>query len=121
MQKECQTNATMITICHCQHCNGPIEFEAETWTYGELKTCPKCGNETKTFLPARRGRGFNPPTANNADLTVGLIYLGAIVLPVVGFFGGIYLLATKQPGHGAITMGLSVVMTFIWLSVVSLF
>lgn len=108
----------MITTCHCQHCNGPIEFEAETWTYGQLQNCPKCGNETKTYLPARRGRGFNPPTSDG-ELTVGLIYLGAVVMPIVGFFGGIYLLASKRPGHGAITLGLSVVFGVIWFIVIS--
>ena len=107
----------MVITCHCQHCNGPIEFEPESWTYGLMKTCPKCGQESKTYMPARRGRGFNPPPASNQDTTIGLIYLGAVLLPIVGFFGGIYLVAIKQPGHGATTMGISVVMALVWYTV----
>jgi hypothetical protein len=44
-------------------------------------------------------------------------YLAAVLLPIVGFFIGLYLITQKESGHGAACMGLSVLAGIFWLAV----
>jgi len=40
--------------CHCQHCDGHIEFEAnELVEENSIVPCPHCGLETKLFIPQK--------------------------------------------------------------------
>src|ERR1035438_5590121 len=39
----------MTLTCPCQHCNHPLEFEAQQ--AGKLADCPKCGMETRLSIP----------------------------------------------------------------------
>jgi hypothetical protein len=41
-------------------------------------------------------------------------YVCAILLPLAGFFIGIYLMAKKQHGHGVAAMALSIFAGLIW-------
>jgi hypothetical protein len=47
-------------ICHCQHCNGNIEFDASQFANGETRTieCPHCKSETLIFV--RQKAPFRP-------------------------------------------------------------
>jgi hypothetical protein len=102
----------MFIKAKCEHCQ--TEFEDE----GIEKTvwCPSCGKETH-ILPA--GSNFTPHIANAAQHD-GLIlasYTLAILLPMFGFFAGVYLLIKKQPGHGVAAMALSSLAAVIWFLV----
>lgn len=121
-----RTDATaMLTTCHCQHCQAPVEFEAETWKYGETRTCASCGQESRVYLPIKRGSGqayqAGAMVGDIPQSTLALIYAGAVLMPLVGFFGGIYLLAKSQPGHGVICMALSVAFAIFWLVMLNSF
>jgi len=109
----------MIATCKCQHCGQPVEFEMEGWSYGQTQACASCGQVTRTQLP-RRKMGFDPnPEKSNPQNVLVWIYLGVVLMPLVGFFGGIYLLAKNQPGHGATAMAGSVIMVLIWTVVLT--
>ena len=40
-----------LVKCKCQHCNQPLEFEAQH--AGELIQCPNCSLETVLFIPSK--------------------------------------------------------------------
>jgi hypothetical protein len=48
-------NAPRFVTCHCQHCNGGIEFDGAGFAHGETRAieCPHCGIETNLFVPYR--------------------------------------------------------------------
>lgn len=100
----------------CEHCQN--EFEDE----GLEKTifCPSCGKEThirpvgSNFSPA----GRNVETAE-FDGLIALSYTLAVLLPLFGFFAGIYLLLKKQHGHGVAAMALSCFAGAIWFLLLS--
>jgi hypothetical protein len=110
----------MVVKCHCQQCNGPIGFQAETLEEaalrdGETRICFRCGKETRLNLPAGRLQGLTvEPSGNQTDRVIALIYCGAVFMPINGFFGGIYLMAKKEPGHGACAMAVSILCGFTW-------
>jgi uncharacterized membrane protein YjjP (DUF1212 family) len=47
---------------------------------------------------------------------IAAAYFLAVIVPFIGFFAGIYLLAKKQPGHGVACMAISVVAFFFWIA-----
>ena len=51
-QPDAQTAPNYVT-CHCQHCDGGIEFDASGFEEGETRTveCPHCHVETIIFVP----------------------------------------------------------------------
>ncbi len=49
--------------------------------------------------------------------TIVCSYILALLMPLFGFFAGIYLLAKKQVGHGVTCMAISVFMFLFLLSV----
>jgi len=51
----------MIAKGNCQHCNQPIEFEAES--SGQFFPCPACGQQTRLLLP---GKAFTNTAASIA-------------------------------------------------------
>jgi hypothetical protein len=101
----------MIIKAQCEHC----EFEDE----GLEKTvfCPVCGKETH-ILP--KGSSFAPiktVPADEMDGTIAAGYACAILLPVIGFFMGVYLAIKGQTGHGVAAMALSCIASSIWFFV----
>jgi hypothetical protein len=116
----------MVVKCHCQQCNGPIGFQAETLEdaalrAGEKRICFLCGKETMLCLAPNRTRGLSnhKPAGNQKKRLVALIYCGAVLMPFVGFFGGIYLMAIKEPGDGVFAMAISVVCGVVLLLLLS--
>lgn len=50
-----------LITCHCQHCNGGIQFDASSFAHGETRNaeCPHCHLETVIFIP----HSSSPPKA----------------------------------------------------------
>lgn len=46
-----------FVTCHCQHCDGHIEFNGSVLQKGETRNieCPHCHSETKIFVPVQSG------------------------------------------------------------------
>jgi len=92
---------------------------------GQVIACPHCGLETKLFVPvlgaAPTGLPGQQPQAEHPGGSGAVIcgYLLSFLLPLAGFFLGIYLMAKKKPGHGVTCMVLSVVMSFFWVAALS--
>lgn len=97
---------------------------------GQTVVCPHCGLETKLFIPqtpkirktAELEQPKPQPTIEKSEESnaVALSYVFSFLLPNVGFFFGVYLMAKKKAGHGAACMALSIVMSAVWLQIFSL-
>ena len=89
----------------CKHCG---EF---------LNSTQRCDNSAPVSA------SFHPATPAKAEtISEGNIvaaYIIAIILPFVGFFAGIYLMAKKEPGHGVAVIAVSILTFFIWYAVMS--
>jgi hypothetical protein len=47
-----EQESPQYVTCHCEHCEGPIEFDAnELVKDNSIVPCPHCGLETKIFIP----------------------------------------------------------------------
>ena len=57
----------MIVTCQCQHCNKPLEFEAEN--AGKKAVCPECGAETTLCLPSQKAPQAADTVPPKRDLT----------------------------------------------------
>lgn len=115
--------------CNCQHCNERISFPIEM--AGHAIACPHCGLETKFFvppapvLPDSTSSGESPGQQLRAERpavsgVVACGYIFSFLLPLAGFFLGVYLMAKKKPGHGTACMALSIVLGGAWLTVLSM-
>ena len=104
----------MIIKAQCEHCQADFEDE------GLEKTvwCPSCGKETHVYA---KGSNYTlKPAIENTDYD-GMIMAGyalAILLPVVGFFIGLYLILKSQAGHGVAAMALSCVSSALWVALI---
>lgn len=109
--------------CNCQRCGERIVFPPEM--AGQDVTCPHCGRETTLLLPQVRKAAPDPvpptPTAmaEVSDGTLLACYVLSALLPLVGFFCGVYLLSKKQGGHGAACMAVSVFSFLVWAAIFS--
>ena len=125
--KPVQKSATPTPIeakCSCQHCGKQIVFDVEH--IGQIADCPHCGLETKLVIskvPVRAVSQAIPSDAvpqysglENNFVVAG--YLTAVLLPIAGFFIGLYLMTQKESGHGAACMGLSILAGIFWLAVI---
>jgi ssDNA-binding Zn-finger/Zn-ribbon topoisomerase 1 len=110
----------MLVKCSCKHCGGTVEYEAEEYKYGLEVQCPHCQQHTLVTMTNRR-MWYPAPNAQNRrnvpDSTIGLAYLTTLLIPLAGFFFGIYLIAKKEPGHGCGCMFLSFVSSSIWATI----
>lgn len=100
----------MLIKAQCEHCHS--EFEDE----GLEKTvfCSSCGKETHIYAKGS-DYSFKPNIESDEfDKIIAIGYLMAVILPVVGFFIGVYLLFKKQHGHGAAAMAMSALFGSIW-------
>jgi predicted RNA-binding Zn-ribbon protein involved in translation (DUF1610 family) len=111
----------MPNIEKCPTCN--VELEIEDSAYDQVFECPKC--KTDVIIPKRRMVprvvaprpviASRPETVSQGNIIAG--YALAVIVPFIGFFVGIYLLAKKEPGHGVACMAISILAGFIWFSV----
>jgi predicted RNA-binding Zn-ribbon protein involved in translation (DUF1610 family) len=111
----------MPNIEKCPTC--AIELEIEDSLYDQVFECPNC--KTEVMIPKRRmvprvvvARPMimsRPETVSQGNIIAG--YALAVIVPFIGFFVGIYLLAKKEPGHGVACMAISILAAVIWFSV----
>jgi hypothetical protein len=114
--------------CRCQLCSAPIEFESTD--AGKTIACPSCGMDTQLYVVQRNFAAMNDqakgkapaPTSATGVTRSTLIcsYLLAFLIPLAGFFSGLYLILKKETGHGVTCMGLSVVMPLLYWAVLSM-
>jgi hypothetical protein len=132
----------MNAKCPCQHCNGNIGFDA--LDAGRETACPHCGMETVLFVPPPRvvalpttpviqmAQAETTPRSYDELLTHRQLpqkdkYAGAssvllvcsFVIPFIGFFGGIWLMAKGEHGRGVACLAISIVFGMIWLAVLT--
>jgi hypothetical protein len=114
--------------CKCQFCNQHIAFPVEM--AGQMFACPHCGLETKLFIPQtdpapKPAAPIEPlapqPTMDKPDESsiIAWSYVLCFLIPIAGFFFGVYLMAKKKSGHGAACMAISIVLGLGWLAVFS--
>ena len=97
---------------------------------GQMFACPHCGLETKLFIPqtttapkptASSDSSTSKPKIEKPDESspIALSYVLCFLIPIAGFFFGVYLMAKKKSGHGAACMAISIVLGLGWLAVFS--
>lgn len=97
---------------------------------GQMFACPNCGSETKLFIPQttdapRPAAPTDPvtpqPTIEKPDESsiTAWSYVLCFIIPIAGFFFGVYLMAKKKSGHGAACMAISIVLGLVWLALFS--
>jgi len=103
-------NLPMLVKSACRYCQSPVEFEAEDYKDGLELPCPKCQqmtpvrvNRWNTWTPAP-----NLASRNATKNTIVLAYIVSLLVPLAGFFFGVYLFGKKEHGHGAACMFLNV-------------
>lgn len=111
----------MISTKPCTNCGVALEFEVESLPPTGVMNCPACQTENKvTVTRARYGKPWYPAEAirstSSVDQTIIFCYVLCLLMPLAGFFGGIYLMAKKQPGHGCACMAFSVLLTVFWFT-----
>ncbi len=112
----------MDIIFNCPNCDQ--ELAVDQSGAGTQIDCPSCGNKTVIAIEKPKYYTFNQSEPENSeedqrDQRIYLSYSLAVFVPLAGFFSGIYLMAKKEHGHGAVCMGISVFCLFIWLAVIS--
>lgn len=112
--------------CSCQRCGEYIEFPLAM--AGQDAACPHCGRETTLIVPKSGVRkatpSYTPPLPPSAERplessTIVCSYVLCFLIPIVGFFCGIYLMTKKQSGHGVVCMAISIVFGLVWLALIS--
>jgi hypothetical protein len=112
-----------------------FELKVPSDRIGQLSTCEQCKEEITLDLPNsglsnQPGYGrLSPATmafistqAGVSDKQIGIGYLLAIIIPLIGFVIGIYFLSKNQFGHGICCMIVSLIANALWFTaVVSVF
>ena len=108
----------------CQRCGEHIAFPATM--QGENVDCPHCGRETTLVASISQSlvrKASTPPPLEEPVVAgarpIFLIYVIAFLIPLVGIFLGIWLVAKKEANHGAAVTLLSVVLLLIYWSVLA--
>ena len=104
----------------CQRCGEPITFPIDL--NNTESDCPHCHKVTTLLAkrPESKVRKAEPPPAMPGSARANYSGLGAIgiacsiLLPIIGFFIGIYLLTKGQNARGCVCMALSVVSGLGW-------
>jgi len=90
---------------------------------GQDIACPSCGRETTLMVPELRVRkaAAENPTAGDIvqSSTIICSYILSALVPLAGFFAGLYLMRKKQDGHGIACMGLSILFALLFIGILS--
>ena len=99
-------------LINCRDCGLEISKRAAS--------CPHCGAPAASAAPPPQRYYKTPPPKVETVSTRSIVgyYFLAILMPLFGFFAGIYLMAKKETGHGVACMALSVACFLFWLQVI---
>jgi hypothetical protein len=110
---------------------GRVQGHNQAWLQGSPNWKPLSEHSAfRDSLPPPPPVATRPPipprpvsaVAENKTMPMGNIvgsYILCFIMPFLGFFAGIYLMAKKETGHGVACMALSVVMFFVYLSMLN--
>ena len=118
----------MATIEKCPACE--TELELEDADYGAMFACPQCGTDviiekrrTGPRIARQRPIVVRPapsqPAPSVSGGNIAAAYILSVIMPLIGFFAGIYLMAKKEAGHGVACMGISALSFLIWVSILN--
>ena len=71
---------------------------------------------SRANTPARQTQRARDLSDSVSEGNIAAGYIVALIVPFIGFFVGIYLIAKKQPGHGVACMAISVVACLFWIA-----
>ena len=77
----------MLVKCNCNNCSAHLEFESVD--AGSVIVCPKCGIETKLYVP---GSASNQPPRNLQLMKINKFKVGLIAVGIAMFVGIVALL-----------------------------
>lgn len=109
--------------CNCQRCGQSIAFPVVM--AGQDVACPHCQRETTLSIPTvRKATPDYPPSVPTteqpvATSTIVCSYALCFLIPIAGFFAGIYLMTKSQSGHGIASMAISIVFGLIFITLFS--
>jgi predicted RNA-binding Zn-ribbon protein involved in translation (DUF1610 family) len=108
------------TKCNCQRCGQPIAFPLDL--NNTEAPCPLCGMETTLQAPRIRALARNNPQPTEIENYTTLVvvgFVGTLIIPLIGFIAGIYLIVKGKAGVGAVMLVLSILLSIIWLAAFS--
>jgi hypothetical protein len=110
--------------CDCQRCGNPIAFPLDL--HNSEVQCPHCHKATTLSVPSASARVHKATAPVFDERRQGLIrqstmissYALAFLIPIAGFFAGIYLMAKKETGHGVAVMAISVIWAVVLTAII---
>jgi hypothetical protein len=112
--------------------DGRIQRHTQIWLQGSpdwkpLSDFPNFSNllpppapaRPKPPIPSRPAIAQDTETTTIAKSTIICSYVISVLMPLFGFFAGIYLIAKKQTGHGVACMALSIFMFLVYISMMN--
>lgn len=111
--------------CDCQRCGQPIAFPIDL-NNTEVE-CPHCHRATTLLIPSpsarvRKADSLPPPIRATDEVPqstlTGCIIL-SILMPLIGFFCGVWLMTKKQSGYGVACMATSIIAGLVWVAIFS--
>jgi VIT1/CCC1 family predicted Fe2+/Mn2+ transporter len=123
----------MTSKCDCQQCGQSLEFEASQLEksgetshriLGQQIECPHCQQPTQLYMPRFSAAPVAPipvPARKRNGGVIALAYAFAVLIPVIGFFFGIYLLGKRDFVTGLLVLFLSLFCSVAAIWALSLF
>lgn len=100
----------------CPHCGGLLAFPQQL--IGTQANCPHCNREI-CLSPIRAITQHPKSEPDVAQSTLICSVILSFLIPIAGFFAGIWLMTKKQSGYGVACMAISIVMGLIWIAIVN--
>jgi hypothetical protein len=93
MSQPSNQSAPRYVVCHCQHCYGHIEFDANEFAeQNSIVPCPHCSLETKIFIPIsqveKEPMDLAPSVASQIALKREGFFCGEVAVKEIGTSSG---------------------------------